>query len=721
MSLRKKTLLITGSLIILLVIILYIINNYIFMDDFKKAEEQVAQGNIEIALNIFHDNISGLGITAADWSAWDDTYDFVVEPDDAYVDLNLSDENFAELKMNFMLVINNSGEVIYGKGYDFDNNVEIPIPKTLLEHLKAGDLLLGNTAPDSSVKGVFLSGEGPLLIASRPIIRSNFSGPIRGTFVMGRFLNANAIDNLSSSLNLLIEMQPADAAVKPPDYQSALANISDEIPFYIQPLNDDSIAAYAVINDIYGNPGLIAKVETPREIYKIGRSSIRYYIFSFLLVGLIIGGINLLLLEKTVLSRLSDLISSVKNIGQKNDLSQRLTVDGRDELSSLSAEINETLSSLERYHLMLQETEDKHRINLESQVAERTSELQSANEQLMEERMRLYYLLENLPFIVCLIAPDHSVVFANQYFIERFGSPEGKTCFGLYWNRAKPCEVCPASRVIEKNIITINECTIIDERTYQFFYYPFHDMDGSLLVLELGIDVTEHKQMEKEIAHLDRLNLVGEMAAGIGHEIRNPLTAVRGLLQLLGEKEDNAKYKEYYDIMIEELDRSNSIITEFLSLAKNKPVQLKAHNLNQMVNAMLPLISADAAITDKCVETDLNNISELQLDEKEIRQLILNLVRNGMEEMPRGGKITIKTYEDKGEVVLAIADQGKGIDPEILKNIGTPFLTTKENGTGLGLAVCYSIAARHNAVIEIKTGTGGTTFYIKFKNSSNYN
>jgi signal transduction histidine kinase len=532
---------------------------------------------------------------------------------------------------------------------------------------------------------------------------------------MGRFLNANAIYNLSSSLNLLIELQPADTAVEPPDYQNAVANISDEAPFYIKPLNDDTIAAYAVINDIYGNPGLVARVETPREIYKIGSSSTRYYIFSFLLAGLIIGGINLLILEKTVLSRLSNLISSVNIIGRKNDLSQRLTVDGGDELSSLAAEINETLSSLERYHQMLQETEDKHRVNLESLVAERTGELQTANEQLLEERKRLYYLLENLPFIVCLISPAHSVVFANQYFVERFGSPEGKTCFGLYWNRTEPCEVCPAGRVIEKNMMATNECTITDGRTYQFFYYPFHDMDGSLLVLELGIDVTDHKQMEKEIAQLDRLNLVGEMAAGIGHEIRNPLTAVRGLLQLLGEKEDNAKYREYYDLMIEELDRSNSIISEFLSLAKNKPVQLKAHNLNQMVNTMLPLISADAAITDKCVETDLNDVSDLQLDEKEIRQLILNLVRNGMEEMPRGGKITIKTYENNGEVVLAIADQGKGINPDILKNIGTPFLTTKENGTGLGLAVCYSIAARHNAVIEVKTGPGGTTFYIKFK------
>jgi signal transduction histidine kinase len=421
-----------------------------------------------------------------------------------------------------------------------------------------------------------------------------------------------------------------------------------------------------------------------------------------------------LLLEKTVLSRLLKLIGSVKKIGMKKDLSKRLAVDGRDELSQLAAEINETLSSLERYQLMLQETEDNHRINLEKQVSDRTSELRTANEQLLEERKRLYYLLENMPFIVCLIAPDYSMVFANQYFKERFGDPEGKACYGLYWGRTAPCEECPALDVIEKKSISKWEYTILDGRTYQIYYYPFHNMDGSLLILELGIDVTEQKQLEKEIAHLERLNLVGEMAAGIGHEIRNPMTAVRGLLQILSKKENNAKYKEYYSLMIEELDRANSIITEFLSLAKNKPVQFKMQNLNKIINTIMPLISADAIIADKRVETDLNNIPDLNLDEKEIRQLLFNLVRNGLEETSPHGKIIIKTCENAEEVVLSVSDQGKGIEPDILKKIGTPFITTKENGTGLGLAVCYSIAARHNAVIDVQTGPAGTTFNIKF-------
>ncbi|MDD4170310.1 MAG: PAS domain S-box protein [Desulfotomaculaceae bacterium] len=233
----------------------------------------------------------------------------------------------------------------------------------------------------------------------------------------------------------------------------------------------------------------------------------------------------------------------------------------------------------------------------------------------------------------------------------------------------------------------------------------------------LGVinDITERRQMQKEIARLDRLNLVGEMAAGIGHEIRNPMTTVRGFLQILEGKEEFVNHKEYLTIMIDELDRVNSIITEYLSMAKNKAVDLKYQNLNSVVETIFPLIQADAMNADKYVEMEPAELPYLLVDEKEMRQLILNLVRNGLEAMSPGGKITIRTFIDDGNVVLSVQDQGTGIEPELLEKIGTPFFTTKENGTGLGLSVCYSIAARHNAAIDIKTSFNGTTILVRFK------
>lgn len=228
-------------------------------------------------------------------------------------------------------------------------------------------------------------------------------------------------------------------------------------------------------------------------------------------------------------------------------------------------------------------------------------------------------------------------------------------------------------------------------------------------------DITERKRLDKELSRLERLNLIGELAASIAHEIRNPMTTVRGFLDLFKWKNEFLKHKEHFDLMTDELDRANSIITEFLSLAKNKAVSLKYHNLNIIVKALYPLLQADALRTGINFELNLGDIPDLLVDEKEMRQIVFNLTYNGFQAMSSGGTLTITTYVDSEAVVLAVRDEGTGIQPDLLEKLGTPFLTTKESGTGLGLAVCYSIAARHKAIIKVETGIQGTTFLIRFR------
>ncbi len=237
---------------------------------------------------------------------------------------------------------------------------------------------------------------------------------------------------------------------------------------------------------------------------------------------------------------------------------------------------------------------------------------------------------------------------------------------------------------------------------------------------QLEREIIERRKLEKEMVRLDRLNLVGELAAGIAHEIRNPMTTVRGFLQMFMVKPTFTPYFDNFELMIEELDRANAIITEFLSLAKHRSVELRRQSLNSIIETLYPLMTSDAIFTEKAVNFELQVIPELVLDEKEIRQLIINLVRNGLEAMKSSGQLTIKTFMDGNEIVLSIQDQGSGIEPYLLEKIGTPFFTTKEQGTGLGLPVCYSIAARHNATLKFETGPNGTTFFIRFRISPSF-
>lgn len=229
----------------------------------------------------------------------------------------------------------------------------------------------------------------------------------------------------------------------------------------------------------------------------------------------------------------------------------------------------------------------------------------------------------------------------------------------------------------------------------------------------------KQRDLNIELSRLDRLNLVGEMAASIGHEVRNPLTTVRGYLQLFLRKEKYSDNQEELSTMISELDRANSIITEFLSLAKNKSVKLKPGNINKVIDALFPLLQAEAFHSGCNLQMEQCEIPDVLFDENEIRQLILNLVRNGYEAMEPGRTLTIKTWCDSNEAVLSVCDSGKGIPQAILEKLGTPFLTTKASGTGLGLAVCYRIADRHGAKIEVNTSEKGTTFNVKFKLNKN--
>ena len=240
------------------------------------------------------------------------------------------------------------------------------------------------------------------------------------------------------------------------------------------------------------------------------------------------------------------------------------------------------------------------------------------------------------------------------------------------------------------------------------------DIQPEPCILFVLTDFTERLLLEREMSRLDRLNLIGEMAAGIAHEIRNPMTTVYGFLQVARSNREGLP-QEIVDLMLEELSRANSIITEFLNLAKNKVSYKKIQNLNTIIEALFPLIQAEALRSRKQAVLDLHDCPDISVDEKEIRQLILNIVLNGLDSMSPGGLLTIKTYVKEQAVILEIRDQGVGISSEILEKMGTPFFTTKENGTGLGLAICYSVAERHQADIDIETGDEGTTFFIRFK------
>ena len=235
---------------------------------------------------------------------------------------------------------------------------------------------------------------------------------------------------------------------------------------------------------------------------------------------------------------------------------------------------------------------------------------------------------------------------------------------------------------------------------------------GAVLVIQ---DITELERLRTELVNVERLSLVGQMAASITHEIRNPMAVVRGFLQLMKEKSPDS-LDHYYRIVMEELDRANGIINDFLSLAQNRISEKEQWHLHQIINDLSPLLWADANLRGQTIELLLDEqVPKLHLNAKEIKQVLLNLARNGMEAMEEKGKLTIQTRfrETNNMVELIVKDTGVGMSKSRQERLFEPFFTTKAKGTGLGLALCLSIVERHGGKIDVESEEGkGTTFII---------
>ena len=345
---------------------------------------------------------------------------------------------------------------------------------------------------------------------------------------------------------------------------------------------------------------------------------------------------------------------------------------------------------------------------LELRVEKRTNELATANEKVTS-------VIESITDGFFALNKDWEFIYINRHQQLPEGNTAtnvlGKTIWSIFSENLNAILYKELNRAMcERVPVQFEVSSTIDSYWYEVVAYPYDDG-----ICCLCKNTTEKKKYESELKRLSNLELIGQMAAGISHEIRNPMTTVRGFLQLLTGDQGLKKYNNYFELMIDELDRANSIITEFLSMGNTRSSELKMQNLNAIISDIAPLLEIDTFNQNKIIEFETQEIPEMLLNRDEIRQLLINLCRNGLEAMKPGEMLSIRTYMgEEDTVVLEIRDQGAGMDKEVLKKIGTPFYTTKDNGTGLGLGVSYAIAARHNAKIDVQSSEEGTVFFVKF-------
>ncbi|OIJ21835.1 hypothetical protein BKP45_03830 [Anaerobacillus alkalidiazotrophicus] len=240
-----------------------------------------------------------------------------------------------------------------------------------------------------------------------------------------------------------------------------------------------------------------------------------------------------------------------------------------------------------------------------------------------------------------------------------------------------------------------------------------NDLQEELLIMIS--DISDKRQMELELVHSEKLKVVGEMSAGLAHEIRNPIATIRGFIQLFSQEEMGSK-KSYFDIIIKEIDRVNYIVTDLLNVAKSKSKgEYRQTNIQLLLEEMLVLETSHLKNKGLNLVTEFETVPLIFIDPLKVKQACMNIIQNAIEAMDVGDTLFVATKHltEENKVCIYIKDTGIGMDPQTLEKLRTPFFTTKDTGTGLGMSTSFRVIEEMQGTIDVLSEEGkGSTFTI---------
>lgn len=412
-SIRIKTILSLNVMLLFLSVSIYLILFNVMLDKMEILEEKYVMEHMRQAENGIRNELKKLSRTVADWAHWDDTYEFIKTGNKEYIESNLTARAVSNLDISSMAYLNISGRYVYSCSYDAVKNEIVPASYSFLKYI-INTPINGNTDPEYKLNGIITLPEGPMLIASHPILTNDCEGPVPGNLVFGINLDEERIRRLAKDLNLNISIKPLSLA-EPSD------NSGIEVPVSIKVLGDDKISGTTILRDVYGRPALSLSVELDRDFHAIGIDGIRTVIV-LLISSIIVFTLFLMaFIDKNIISRLMKLSEDVRQIGKEKGFSGRLKPQKiQDELALVSDEINCMLDELENSQAQLSESrkalEETNR-NLEEMVRQRTTELSLANESLkaeINEREKVQDKIRYLAYHDSLTGLPNRLLFNEQ-------------------------------------------------------------------------------------------------------------------------------------------------------------------------------------------------------------------------------------------------------------------------------------------------------------------
>lgn len=720
MGLKAKFLIIISVVFICAIGLVYTASRLIFMRGLEEIEERNTSKQVEQSLSALSYLISEMEADTADWASWDDTYAFIEDNNEGYIQSNLVDETFVTLKLNLMIFIHSSGRIVFSKAFDLENEEEIPVPPDLLGQLSGENPLLVQPGMQTLASGIISLKQGPLLIAAQPILTSEDEGPARGTLIFARYLSSETINELSQVTLLPITVRSIRNLALP-DFKEASSALLQGEPIFVKPLDTQRIGGYVLLEDIYGRPALILRVEVPRDAYQLGQLVVWYYILSVIGVGALLAAFAWLMIQKRVLSRITRLVSSINHIAESGDTSTRIAVKGRDEVGLVAGTINGMLGALEEAGREIRESEKHYRL-----LAENVIDVIWAT----DNELRFTYIS---PSVIHLtgFTPEEAMTLTLEDSMDEATFGAAKKAFAEEAaRRGVPQTGTPDMPAFEVQLkkkdgskvwteIRISAIRDTDGQATGFAGV-IRDISGRRRAREdLQRRYEEERALRKQLEEEIRKRI--EFTRALVHELKTPITPVMAAVELLLEEISDERLTR----LVQSIDRSasnlNQRIDELLDLARSEIASLQLDRepvdpvplFQEIAYEMIPV----ALRYGQTLTLDLpSSLPVVSADRARLRQIILNLLNNAFKFTSVGGKITLRAKEEGANLVVEVQDTGRGISKADQKRLFNPYFRRigdrdRLSGLGLGLALSKNLVELHGGKIWVKSRQGkGSTF-----------
>jgi len=355
-KLRKKLVLIFCTSYILIFMCFFIASNAFLMKGFVDIEDSNIRRQTELGLKSLDLRIDELDQTTHDFAARDDTYYYIESGLKHFINELLLSSTFIDYEISFMAFVNGEGDIACSKAFDLVELKNIPFPGSIIEAIEQHSVLKNHNETDNRVSGILMTRDGPILLSSRPIITTEESGPIIGTLICGRYLDFLEVEKLKDSTFLSLEIIDVndDKSLGSHEIGSMALNGAQ---ITIERQGYDTIIGYSVLYDIFEEPVLVLKVDSPRDVYTHGLLVFAYFVGSGVLAGVVIALLSMFVMNRFILTRIVKLSKEVSEIDPHMIGTTNVTIPGDDEISMLSENIDGMLDALNLYQHRLKERE----------------------------------------------------------------------------------------------------------------------------------------------------------------------------------------------------------------------------------------------------------------------------------------------------------------------------------------------------------------------------